>query len=272
MFQKLRCDIVFHQSIPFHSVMADYDKCAKCSKTVSDSGNPLKKCAKCKTVFYCSRTCQTSDYKVHKKICGLSSGVVEPVVTSTPERTFNFDSGTPVVAKGLDNPIKKPFTHLHNKTWLHNRSEKDVFRLLIDCFRLMLEDDFKFEGNAMIDSLYSGECADSRIPFRLFLTHVEKVNGLLPAWWTAAKLDECVAFGLTDSWANLGSAVEKADLIDHYGDSTMPMQLRIMREIITGRGPMGQSGMEAVRMYMASESGTGPQITSTVNISKGRRN
>jgi len=180
-----------------------------------------------------------------------------------------------VVAKSLDSTLQKPFTHLYHKTWLHNRSEKDVFRLLIDCFRLMLEDDYKFEGEAMIDSLYSGDCADSRIPFRIFLTHAQKQKGLLPAWWTAAdgstKADECIAFGLTDSWSNLGAAVEKAALIQHYGESTMPMQLRMLREQVTGRGPMGQSGMDMIKMNMTSESGTGPQVMSTLDLSKMRR-
>ncbi|KAG0085906.1 hypothetical protein BGZ93_005972 [Podila epicladia] len=117
-----------------------------------------------------------------------------------------------MIAKGLSNTIDKPFTHLYNKTWLHNRSEKDMFRLLVDCFRLKLEDDYKFEGDVPADSL----------------------------------------------WANLADAIEKGDLIDHYGDANMPMQLRMLREQITGRGPMGQSGLDMMRVQMSGEGGQLP--------------
>lgn len=251
--------------------MDDTQKCAKCSKTTCESGNALKRCAKCKTVLYCSRACQTADWKAHKKSCGLSAGVVDPIVTTSPQGTFNTFSGRPVVAKGLDSTIDKPFTQLYNKTWLHNRSEKDVFRLLIDCFRLKLEDDYKFEGDVPVDSLYSGECADSRIPFREFLQTAEKRKGLLPSWWTTAegttKLNECVAFGLTDSWANLAAAVEKGDLIHHYGDANMPMQLRMLSEQITGRGPMGQSGLDMMRVQMSGEGGQTPFV-STIDMTR----
>ncbi|KAG0049549.1 hypothetical protein BGZ83_005588 [Gryganskiella cystojenkinii] len=243
-------------------------KCAKCSKTSGEGGLALKRCAKCKTVVYCSRACQTADWKVHKKACGLSAGIVEPVVTTMPGGgSFNSSSGTPVVAKGLDTPLPKPFTHLYNKTYLHNRSEKDVFRLLIDCFRLKLEDDYKFEGDVPVDSLYSGDCADSRIPFKDFLKQAEKRKGLLPSWWTSEKLEECIRFGLTDSWANLGSACEKADIVQHYGNAVLPMQLRMLSEQITGRGPMGQSGLDMLRMQMSQEGGETP-IMSTIDMSR----
>lgn len=44
--------------------------CQKCG--VSDD---LKKCARCKLVSYCSRTCQTADWKQHKKICQFQAQV-----------------------------------------------------------------------------------------------------------------------------------------------------------------------------------------------------
>ncbi|KAF9580542.1 hypothetical protein BGW38_002756 [Lunasporangiospora selenospora] len=251
--------------------MTSAQKCAKCSKTTGEGGNALKRCAKCKTVLYCSRTCQTADWKVHKKSCGLSAGVVDPIVTIMPQGTFNTLSGKPLIAKGLEGTIDKPFTQLYNKTWLHDRSEKDVFQLLVDCFRLKLEDDYKFEGDVPVDSLYSGNCADSRIPFRAFLKKAEKRDGLLPPWWKTAegttKLDECVTFGLTDSWANLGFPAEKGDMIQHYNDANMPMQLRMLSEQITGRGPMGQSGMEMLRMQMSREGGKLPYM-STIDMSR----
>jgi hypothetical protein len=37
--------------------------CAQCNKEAS------KKCGKCKKVWYCSRECQTSHWKLHKSVC-----------------------------------------------------------------------------------------------------------------------------------------------------------------------------------------------------------
>lgn len=39
-------------------------KCEICGKS-----EDIKRCAKCKVVAYCSRECQKSDWKKHKKIC-----------------------------------------------------------------------------------------------------------------------------------------------------------------------------------------------------------
>lgn len=39
--------------------------CRYCNKT----GDDFKSCGRCKTAFYCSRECQTKDWKVHKKSC-----------------------------------------------------------------------------------------------------------------------------------------------------------------------------------------------------------
>lgn len=44
--------------------------CAVCSKTaIALRCRKLKKCAGCRTVRYCSRTCQTIDWPVHRRVC-----------------------------------------------------------------------------------------------------------------------------------------------------------------------------------------------------------
>jgi hypothetical protein len=48
----------------------------------------------------------------------------------------------------------------------------------------------------------------------------------------------------------LCNTVEKADIIDHYGTPTMPMQLGMMAEFVYGRGVMGQDGTSVRRMLM----------------------
>ena len=40
-------------------------KCANCKKF----GLKFKKCSACQSVYYCSRECQRSDWKKHKKVC-----------------------------------------------------------------------------------------------------------------------------------------------------------------------------------------------------------
>lgn len=45
-------------------------QCAKCGKTQhTNSGVSLRKCGRCKGVNYCSRDCQASHWKEHKKTC-----------------------------------------------------------------------------------------------------------------------------------------------------------------------------------------------------------
>ncbi|GFH47222.1 hypothetical protein CTEN210_03697 [Chaetoceros tenuissimus] len=44
-------------------------KCQGCGKIESKRGE-WKKCSRCRETVYCSRACQTSDWKIHKKICG----------------------------------------------------------------------------------------------------------------------------------------------------------------------------------------------------------
>lgn len=45
------------------------DVCAKCGTTT-----PLSRCCRCRCVTYCSRECQVSHYKSHKKVCGKIAG------------------------------------------------------------------------------------------------------------------------------------------------------------------------------------------------------
>lgn len=55
---------------------------------------------------------------------------------------------------GLDQPASRPFTPLDDGTWLHDRPEIDVYRLLIDAYRMRMEGDYKIEGGVNEDSLY----------------------------------------------------------------------------------------------------------------------
>jgi hypothetical protein len=57
------------------SSSAPTNKCASCNAPETDPEKPLKPCAKCQTVRYCSRDCQKKDWKLHKKICASAAQI-----------------------------------------------------------------------------------------------------------------------------------------------------------------------------------------------------
>lgn len=236
-------------------------QCANCAKTQSDPDVNLKRCAKCHTTRYCSRECQKTNWKIHKRLCASyatsassntapnSTGPGDAPPQGSPSSRDPNESGHNT--KGLAVVIDKPFHRLHAKTWLHDRPQQDVFKLLIDTYRMRVEDDAK-AGEIDTDSLYGG-AADGRHPFRRFLRLAEKRTGLLPSWWSREKEAECIAFGLTPGWSSLAAAVEKGDIIEHYGSSVMPMQLRMFGEQVYKIGPWGQSGASMMQLQMQIE-------------------
>lgn len=201
----------------------------------------LKRCAKCSTTPYCSRDCQKVDWKAHKKICGKDSN-------TTPDSSGSQLSPP----KGLDQPIAKPFTRLDNGTYLHNRPEKDVYRILIDAYRMRVEDNFVMEGDTPDDSIY-GEAPNGLKGLGRFIQLAGSRPGLLPSWWNADKQRDCESFGMSPVFQNLCGAVEKSDIIEHYGDPRFPMQLRMFAEAVYGRGPGGQDGTMMRKMQAAME-------------------
>ncbi|QPC70128.1 hypothetical protein HYE68_000880 [Fusarium pseudograminearum] len=210
--------------------------CSACQKSPPEVS--LKRCAKCSTESYCSRECQKNDWKKHKKTCGKGSSA-QAAGSSTG------GSGSP--PKGLDQPIPDPFTRLDKGKYLHNRPEKDVYRLLIDCYRLRVKDMYTLEGEVMEDGL-SG--------FKEFIAKMSTRKGLLPSWWTPEKQTECEEFGMSSSEQDLKTATDKAGIIQHYGDHQFPMQLRMLGEAVYGKAPGGGDG-SAMRKMLASMEGGG---------------
>ncbi|KAI1348984.1 putative MYND domain protein [Xylaria sp. FL0043] len=248
--------------------------CTNCKKASSE----LKRCAKCSTTLYCSRDCQKADWKTHKKICGKQAH----------ERSGtggDSSAGTALSPpKGLESPITKPFTRLDNNTYLHDRPEEDVYRkydrahtpftydrlnclishkftrvgVLIDAYRMRLEDEYVFEGNTAVDSIYGG-AKSSITGFRKFLRLAASRPGLLPPWWNASKQKACEELGMSSSqWHDLRCAVEKSDVVEHYGDPRFPMQLRMLAEMVIGRGFAGNDGTEMRTVMVMMENGGVP--------------
>ncbi|KAH6711912.1 putative MYND domain protein [Leptodontidium sp. MPI-SDFR-AT-0119] len=228
-------------------------KCATCDKIESDSGTPLKRCAKCQTTAYCSRDCQRAHWKTHKQVCARNAASAWNASTSNTAPGASASTSLP---KGLTIAIDKPFHRLNSKTWMHDRPEEDVYKLLIDTYRFRMEDNFNLEGDRNKESLYGG-AADGRIGFVRFLGLAESRTGLLPSWWSTDKGKECIALGLgsDNGWSSLAHKVAKRGLIEHYGNPLMPMQLRLFGEQVYGRGPGGQSGEMIIMMQMKAEGG-----------------
>lgn len=158
--------------------------------------------------------------------------------------------------RNLETHITKPFNALDSKEWLNNRSERDVYKLLIDSFRLREDDEYNFRGDISTDSVYDGG-SNSVVPFKRFLRAAERQK-VLPAWWSAEKAKECIAAGKRESnWSNLCSALDMSDVNEHYG-TTIYMQLRIYAEQALGNpvGPKPDDHDEMWKQMVAMEEGS----------------
>ncbi|KAK2598145.1 hypothetical protein QQS21_005696 [Conoideocrella luteorostrata] len=233
--------------------------CTSCRKSPPEV--VLKRCAKCSTTTYCSRDCQKADWKGHKKICGGRADARSSAADGSAAAKLS-------PPKGLEKGVDHPFTRLENGTWLYDRSEKDVYGLLIDAYRLRVEDLYNMEGEAEADSIYGG-APNGLHGFQRFLKKVASRPGLLPPWWDATKKRDCEKLGMTTGqWFDLGQAVNKSDIIENYGDSQFPMQLRMFAEAVYGRVPGGTNGSAMRQLMVAMEQGrAGNVMTSAMDMS-----
>jgi len=117
-----------------------------------------------------------------------------------------------------------------------------------------MEDNYNLEGQADADGIYGG-APDGREGFRRFLRLAETRPGLLPSWWSQEKAAECEAVGVAGGWSSLSRAIQKSDVMEHYGNPNMPMQLRMFGEQVYARGPAGQNGATMRRFQMMAERG-----------------
>lgn len=138
-----------------------------------------------------------------------------------------------------------------------------MYTYLIEAYRMRVEDDYKL--GCVLRGLYAQEhpLAD----FRKYLNRAERLLrrdrereavrnarlegeaedvrdgpekvGILPMWWDNEKRGECEDVAMDEEgWLAITSAVEKHDIQEWYGDSLRPMKLRMLAEIVYGRGVM----------------------------------
>lgn len=219
--------------------------CHTCNKTEGT----LSRCGRCETL-YCSRDCQAKDWAAHKKTCARSRNTAASSGQSARANT-NANANT---TRGLEKCFTDNFTRIDKGTYLHDRPAKDVYKLLIDIYRLRMDDMDKFEGVHEPDSLYAPGVTDSLPGFQTFLRRARAKQGLLPSWWSDEKERECEALGSDPAgWYSLRNKVDKASIINHYGEQRFPMQLRMVGEAIYGVGPGGTDGTSMRKMMMATE-------------------
>lgn len=234
------------------------NQCASCGKA-ADSGVTLKRCAKCQTTQYCSRDCQKAHWKDHKKVCskqasGLASASASASTSTSVPASATASGSAPGSARSLTVAIKKPFHHLNDRTWIHERPEEDTYKLLIDTYRLRMDDDFKFEGKRNTGSVYAN-ASNGVEGFRRFLQLAESRDGLLPPWWSSQSAAQCEEVGKKTGWSSLSQKADKSQILGHYGDSNMPMQMRMFGEQIYGTPPAGQPCAPILAAQMAIEGG-----------------
>ncbi|KAK1981239.1 MYND finger [Colletotrichum cereale] len=232
--------------------------CKNCQKEVSEAD--WTECDRC-DVKYCSRSCLNLHWKNHKKACAKNRNN-RPVPQATPRGSGSggtkWSPSEPTPRRGLDQPILGAFTKLGQGTFLHDRPEIDVYRILIDTYRLRTEDIFNLEGVATPKSLYCNGVTDATEGFREFLARVGAVRSLLPAWWDAEKHTECEGLGHKDehTWYSLKDKVSKGGIIQHYRDDHFPIQLRMLGEAVYGRAPGGGNGAMMREALADMEAGT----------------
>jgi len=212
-------------------------ECAHCQKLEppqASTGTPgyLKQCAKCRSVLYCSRDCQKVDWKRHKKHCGTrateATAPQSPPSTSQGSEANELDQMLAMFSGNLSGSAPE---FLRNASYLSSLPEIEAFAIIVDSYRMRVEDEYVFRGN--VRGRYAEE--DELLDFRKYLTQAEDKGGILPKWWSGAKRSACERFACdTNQWSDISCAVEKADIIEHYKDRWMPMKLRMIGQLVTG--------------------------------------
>jgi hypothetical protein len=134
--------------------------------------------------------------------------------------------------------IPNPFQRIKDKKWLHDRPKEDVYKLLIDAYRLRMDDDYKFLGLEQPNTPYADANCDGTASLEIFLRMAE-LSSLLPTWWDESETTACVESAKLLTWSNTAIKITADYVRSYYEDPSMPMQLRISAEQVVRKDMIG---------------------------------
>ncbi|POR38511.1 Uncharacterized protein TPAR_01298 [Tolypocladium paradoxum] len=156
---------------------------------------------------------------------------------------------------GLDNPVTFAFTRLTYNTWFEGRCWTDVFKLLIDAYRLRLAAQRDLDGKPRrVPDEEKREVADG---LRKFLDLAEEVPGLLPLGWNWVHAARCrILAGRNDditNWYSLEYLPNEDEMVEWYEDLFFPLQLQIFAKLVYGTDVPRQNAKILWRIMLQSE-------------------
>ena len=142
-------------------------------------------CSRCRSVNYCSKEHQRSDWPSHKLTC---------------RAVKNNANAKKVWSMGDQNPC----------AWAVGLGEKKQREWLVDCYRMRLDDEYALEGDVRGGTLYDQSEPDEIVQDFLVFCRLAKEHGVLPEGWIWSKFLDTAA-------ELLPYAFEKSDAKEKYG-------------------------------------------------------
>lgn len=211
--------------------------CLACGK-----GGVTMACGRCRSngivSRYCSRECQRTSWKTHKKFCGTrAAGPVEKEVRDSQGGTATFDASA-VLAGATQSEGGNPGLHYMlsgNENWWVGLSEERQRERFCMSYQLRNEDAYVFGGDML--GPYNPDNSPARVHADFRRYHAKALRkGLLP--------ESCKGDFVNSAYAkeNCQYAIEKSDIVKQFGyASGEHMILRRMAESITGQSCFGTS-------------------------------
>ena len=182
---------------------------------------------------------------MHRLICGDKASIPHlllEVLGSDAEKVITDPKWALPTLAGTTNPQSSGLPSQFNATAkddvLHDLPEKDALTFLIDSYRLRQDDEYRMTGDVDYDSICGG-AGTSLLGFRRYLDLAQERKGLLPQWWNPEKRATCLQLGRKrGGWEDLSCAIEKSDIVEHYGNGLIPFKLRALAERVYEKGVM----------------------------------
>ncbi|KAJ5988442.1 MYND domain protein [Penicillium waksmanii] len=174
-----------------------------------------------------------STEETNKPQSSSSSAPNHTSAASNPDTAKALDKGGPALTVKITDPFQK----LKEKKWLHDRPKEDIYKLLIDAFRLRMDDDFKFLELRHANTIYDDISCDGTPSLELFIRMA--VLYPVPEWWNESELASCLEYAKLLTWSNIMVKITADDVKAYYGDPSMVLQLRIFAEQVVEKGGIG---------------------------------